>query len=307
MILRIEQRRPSQSIRELCSLLGYTRQAYYKHLRAEEKQALSHELILNQVNILRKSQKRLGARKMLGMLNDFIHLHKLSIGRDEFFDLLRENGLLIRKRKRFTPKTTFSNHYYKRYENLIIGFVPTAPNQLWVSDITYIHLEKSFAYLNLITDAYSRKIVGFNLFNDLSVRGTAGALEMALENIEKRDKESPKLIHHSDRGMQYCSHEYTNLLKANFVNISMTQTGDPRENPLAERINGILKDELLEEVYPDFTQARSSVALAIATYNHQRPHCSIDMLTPFKAHQGSGPLKKHWKTYYKKRKEAPMI
>lgn len=241
------------------------------------------------------------------MLNDFIRLHNLYIGRDEFFDLLRENNLLIRKRRRPKPQTTFSNHYYKRYENLIIGFVPTAPNQLWVSDITYIHLEKSFAYLNLITDAYSHKIVGFNLFNNLSVRGTASALEMAIDNIDKRDAESSKLIHHSDRGMQYCSHEYTNLLKANFINISMTQTGDPRENALAERLNGILKEELLEEVYPDFTNARSAVAFAIATYNHQRPHSSVDMLTPFKAHQTSGPLKKHWKTYYKKRKEAIMI
>ena len=261
---------------------------------------------MGQVNSIRKVQKKIGTRKLLGMLNEFMRLHKITIGRDEFFELLRDKGLLVRKRKRFKPQTTFSNHYYKRYENLIIGFVPTAPNQLWVSDITYIHLEKKFAYLNLITDAYSRKIVGFSLFEDLSVRGTADALEMAIDNIDKRNEQSPRLIHHSDRGMQYCSHEYTSLLKQNFIAISMTQTGDPRENPLAERVNGILKDELLEEVYPDFNYARSAVALSVATYNHQRPHSSVDMLTPFKAHQTSGELKKHWKTYYKRRKEVTM-
>lgn len=293
-------------MRELCSLLGYSRQAYYKSFRAEEKEALEHELILQQVGVLRKTQKRLGARKMLGMLNDFKSQHQLSIGRDAFFDLLRENNLLIRKRKRSKPQTTFSYHFYKKYSDLIKGFIPNEPNELWVSDITYIHLEKGYAYLNLITDAYSRKIVGFYLAKDLSAKGTVLALKMALDSEDKRTTKSSKLIHHSDRGLQYCSNEYTKLLNLNFIDISMTQTGDPLDNAIAERVNGILKDELLEEVYPDFNAAQLAVASAISIYNHQRPHGSIDMLTPVIAHQKIGAIKRRWKAYYKK-KEVSMV
>ena len=289
-------------------MLGYTRQAYYKHIRAEEKTALEYELLLQQVAYLRKSQKRIGTRKMLFMLSDFIAEHQFSIGRDTFFDLLRENNLLVRKRKGRKPQTTFSKHWYKKYDNLVIGFVPTAANQLWVSDITYVHLENEFAYLNLITDAYSRKIVGFYLCKDLSAKGTIDALKMALRGLTKREKQSNRLIHHSDRGLQYCSNDYVKLLNDNFIDISMTQTGDPLDNALAERVNGILKDELLEEVYPDFELAQSAVALAISIYNYQRPHSSVDMLTPAKAHEKTGELKRHWKNYYsiKKEKEVTM-
>lgn len=284
-------------------MLGYTRQAYYKHIRTEEQTALEYDLLLQEVALLRKSQKKIGTRKMLGMLSDFISQHQFSIGRDAFFDLLRENNLLVRKRRRKKPKTTFSNHWYKKYDNLIIGFIPNAANQLWVSDITYIHLENEFAYLNLITDAYSRKIIGFYLCKDLSAKGTVQALKMALQGIAKREKKSLRLIHHSDRGLQYCSNEYIKQLNDNFIDISMTQTGDPLENALAERVNGILKDELLEEVYLDFEQAQSSVALAISIYNYQRPHSSIDMLTPAKAYEKTGELKHHWKNYYSIKKE----
>lgn len=303
--MRIEQRRPTQSLRELCSLLGYSRQAYYKHLRAEEKEALGHDLLLQQVDVLRKTQKRIGSRKLLGLLSGFVKQHQLSIGRDAFFDLLRENSLLVRKRKRSKPQTTFSYHYYKKYNNLIVGLVPNAANQLWVSDITYLHLENEFAYLNLITDAYSRKIVGFYLSRNLSAKGTVLALQMAIGNIDKRDAKSSRLIHHSDRGLQYCSSEYTKLLGFNFIDISMTQTGDPLDNALAERVNGILKDELLEEVYSDFATAQKAVASAISIYNYQRPHSSVDMLTPVIAHERTGFLKRHWKSYYKK-KEVTM-
>ena len=242
------------------------------------------------------------------MLSDFIAEHQFSIGRDAFFDLLRENNLLVRKRKGRKPQTTFSKHWYKKYDNLIIGFVPTAANQLWVSDITYVHLANEFAYLNLITDAYSRKIIGFYLCKDLSAKGTVQALRMALQGITKREKKSMRLIHHSDRGLQYCSNEYVNLLNDNFIDISMTQTGDPLDNALAERVNGILKDELLEEVYPDFDRGQSAVALAISIYTYQRPHSSIDMLTPAKAHEKTGLLKRLWKNYYsiKTGKEVTM-
>lgn len=289
----------------LCSLLGYSRQAYYQHIRLQEQEALQEDLLLQEVMRIRKIQKRIGARKLLIMMRNFMQEHNISIGRDAFFNILRNHGLLVRKRKRFTPKTTFSHHWLRKYPNLIIGFIPTAPNQLWVNDITYIHLQDGFAYLSLVTDAYSHKIVGFYLSEDLSASGCVKALEMALSNSPIHEG----LIHHSDRGLQYCSSEYVNLLVENEIRISMTQNGDPLENAMAERVNGILKDELLEVCYPNFTQAQIAIASAISIYNYQRPHASVDMLTPIIAHTKTGVLKKHWKNYYaiKKRKEGLMI
>lgn len=255
---------------------------------------------MQEVLRIRKTQKRIGVRKLLVMMNVFMQQHRIGIGRDSFFEMLRDQGLLIRKRRRSKPQTTFSHHWLRKHQNLIIGFVPTAPNQLWVSDITYIHLNEGFAYLSLITDAYSHKIVGFYLCEDLSAKGCVMALKMALNNNPSHDR----LIHHSDRGLQYCSHEYVKLLQDNGIEISMTQNGDPRENAVAERMNGILKDELLEVCYPTFASAQEAIAKAINIYNHHRPHSSVDMLTPVVAHSKTGELKKHWKNYYKKRKEV---
>jgi transposase InsO family protein len=286
----------------LCSLLGYSRQAYYQQIKVQAREALQEDLLVQEVVRIRKTQKRIGTRKLLIMMNVFMHNHAISIGRDAFFEILRNQGLLVRKRKRSKPQTTFSNHWLRKYQNLIIGFFPNAPNQLWVSDITYIHLEKGFAYLSLITDAYSHKIIGFYLCEDLSAKGCVLALKMALKGNPSHDN----LIHHSDRGLQYCSHDYVSLLEENHIQISMTQNGDPLENAMAERVNGILKDELLEICYPTFAQAQVAIASAISIYNFQRPHSSVDMLTPVVAHTKSGELKKHWKNYYviNKRKEA---
>jgi len=221
----------------LCSLLGYSRQAYYQQIKVQAQEALQEDLLVQEVVRIRKTQKRIGTRKLLIMMNVFMHNHAISIGRDAFFEILRNQGLLVRKRKRSKPQTTFSNHWLRKYQNLIIGFVPNAPNQLWVSDITYIRLEKSFAYLSLITDAYSHKIIGFYLCEDLSAKGCVLALKMALKSNPSHDN----LIHHSDRGLQYCSHDYVSLLEENHIQISMTQNGDPLENAMAERVNGILK------------------------------------------------------------------
>lgn len=270
--MKVEQSKPNRTIRELCSLLGYSTQAYYKFHRTQEKRYLGHDLLLNQVAQLRVNQKKIGTRKIFGILQPFMMEHNISLGRDAFFDLLKDNGLLVRKRRRRKPITTFSNHPFKKYQNLIKGFEPIAPNQLWVSDITYIHLENSFAYLSLITDAYSRKIVGFCLHHDLSAKGTIKALQMALKSIPKRTILDNRLVHHSDRGLQYGCIDYVKLLNDNHISISMTQTGDPLENAIAERVNGILKDELLEEVHSDFVTAQHNVAIAISTYNHLRPH-----------------------------------
>lgn len=292
----------SRSIQTLCSLLGYSRQAFYKFVKHAEKEALQHDLILQEVLSIRKTQKRLGARKLLFKMNGFMKEHHIEIGRDAMFDLLATHKLLVRKRKRRVPVTTFSNHWMRKYPNLIIDFIPTAPNQLWVSDITYITLKDDFAYLSLITDAYSRKIVGFYLSETLSADGCIKSLHMALKN----NPQLGRLIHHSDRGSQYCCADYVGLLDKHFIKISMTQSGDPLENAIAERVNGILKDELLEKVYLNYEQARQAIAAAISIYNYQRPHSSIDMLTPIEAHLKEGELKRRWKNYYSKKKEVVM-
>lgn len=246
----------------------------------------------------RKHQKRIGTRKLLEEMNGFLQAHEFKIGRDAMFDLLAERGLLVTKRKRRGSVTTLSKHRFKKYPNIVRDFIPIAPNQLWVSDITYIHLDSGFAYLCLITDAYSRKIVGFYLSRDLSARGPLAALRMALAANPVRDD----LIHHSDRGVQYCCDAYVKLLKKNKVKISMTENGDPLENALAERVNGILKQELLEEIFPNFKTAQIQVSIACSTYNHLRPHGSIDNLKPAQAHLLSGAIKKRWKNYWQENK-----
>lgn len=291
----------NRSINTLCSLLGYSRQSYYQYQQQKEEEALQADLLLQQVILIRTEQKRLGTRKLFYLTQQFMNEHSIQIGRDAFFDLLRDNSLLVRKRKQKKPVTTFSSHWMRKYDNLIVGFIPIAPNQIYVSDITYITLKEKFSYLSLVTDAYSRKIVGFHLSESLSADGCIQALEMAIANAS-----GDILIHHSDRGTQYCCLDYVALLAKHNINISMTQSGDPLENALAERVNGILKDELLEDVYPDFDQAKKALAVAISIYNHQRPHSSIDMLTPVEAYLRNGELKKHWKNYYSPKQEKEV-
>jgi putative transposase len=292
-----------RNIAQLCSLFGYSRQAYYQGIRLVEKEMLESEIVIQEVLRIREKQKLVGARKLMKMMGAFFNSHAIEMGRDFFFDLLRSNGLLIRERKRSKPITTWSRHWFKKYPNLIREFIPTSANQLWVSDITYVIADSRFAYLSLVTDAYSRKIVGFYLSKDLSAKGCIKALGMALRNNPVRDN----LIHHSDRGVQYCGNDYVQLLLGNTVNISMTQSGDPLENAIAERVNGILKRELLEKAYSQFDIAQKAIAQAISIYNYQRLHLSIDMLTPAQAHHLKGDIKRNWRTYYKKREEAQLV
>ena len=177
------------------------------------------------------------------------------------------------------------------------------PDEVWASDITYIHLAKGFAYLSLVTDAYSRKIVGYDLCKTLSATGCMAALRMAVKDNPSR---SEGILHHSDRGIQYCCDDYVKLLEQHHIGISMTQSGDPLENALAERVNGILKDELLQAQYGTYSQAKLMVAKAISLYNNERPHSSVNMLTPAMAHLKTGELKKHWKNYYIAKKEQEV-
>jgi transposase InsO family protein len=274
-------------------------------MHSVQQKAYESEIIITEVLRYRKDQKRIGTRKLLHEMQGFLAAHKFQIGRDVFFDLLATYGLLITRRKRRGGATTLSRHRFKKYPNLVKGFVPQAPNLLWVSDITYICLSDGFAYLSLITDAYSRKIVGYCLRQDLSAQGPLKALKMALEDNPGRQH----LTHHSDRGIQYCCDEYVKCLTERDVKISMTEHGDPLENALAERVNGILKTELLEEKYADFKAAQKGIMVACSTYNNLRPHNSINNLKPSEAHQRSGPLPKKWKNYYlvnKQKKETHM-
>lgn len=284
-----------RGLRELCRLLGYTSQAYYNYRSVLIRRTLKEDLLIQQVLYYRKLQPRLGARKLLVLLQPFMETHGLHVGRDVFFELLRVNGLLIRRRRMNRPRTTFSSHRLKKYTDLVKGFKASRPEELWVSDITYISLSKGFAYLSLVTDVYSRKIVGYRLSDELAAEGPLAALDMA---IKGRKSDHP-LLHHSDRGSQYCSSAYIKLLNSHNIGISMTQSGDPRDNAIAERVNGILKQELLKEVYASFKQASQAISTAIDTYNHHRPHSSVDMLTPEQAHSQTGEIRRRWKNYYK--------
>jgi putative transposase len=275
-------------------LLGYSRQAYYQAKKYEQQLAYEGELIIAEVLKQRTLLKHLGTRKLLGKLETFLKEHHFSIGRDGLNNLLRENDLLVRKRKRKGSITTFSKHSFRKYPNVSKGFIPTAANQLWVCDITYIHIGNGFGYLSIITDQYSHKIVGFCLYKTLETKGPLLALKMAIDGADN----IKGLIHHSDRGVQYCCGDYVKILNDEQIKISMTAKGDPLENPVAERVNGILKIELLEKAYPNFNIAQEAVAKAISIYNYYRPHNSINDLTPVEAHQMKGYIPKKWKNYY---------
>lgn len=285
----------SRGLRELCRLLGFSSQAYYQYQTGLIRRALNEELLIGQVLYCRKLQPRLGVRKLLVMLQPFMDAHHIHTGRDVFFELLRVNGLLIRRRRTNRPRTTFSAHRLKKYPDRAKGLIVSKAEELWVSDITYINLSKSYAYLSLVTDVYSHKIVGYCLNNDLTAEGCITALEMAVKGRMSNDP----LLHHSDRGTQYCSSGYVQKLLSNNIGISMTQNGDPRDNAIAERVNGILKQELLREMYPGLKKARQEVASAIEIYNQLRPHSSVDMLTPEQAHIKTGEIRRRWKNYYK--------
>jgi putative transposase len=282
-----------RSLKVLCRLLGYTRQAYYKQRRRVEERAVGAELILQEVIRIRRTLKYAGVRKLHHLTEGFTREHGIEMGRDALYELLREHSMLLRRRRRRGPRTTYSAFWMKRYPNLAREFTASAGNQLWVSDITYIRVKEGFAYLSLVTDAYSRKIVGYHLNGDLSAKGPAAALRMALRNNPDREG----LIHHSDRGLQYYSSQYMKLI-GKHIRISMTQKSDPLENAIAERVNGILKQELLAKSFASFTEATRQVAQAVSIYNHLRPHLSIDMLTPAEAHAKTGPLTRRWKNYY---------
>lgn len=266
----------------LCRLLGVTRQAFYQHFWHVSDVSTEEQLVLGEVGRIRHIHPAIGGRKLHYLLQPFLIEHQIKVGRDALFDLLAAHKMLVRKRKR-NISTTQSRHWLRKYPNLIKDWSPSRPNQLWVSDITYVPIVNGFVYLSLITDAYSHKIMGYAIANNLEAIHTTKALKMALSNLPQIPK---NFIHHSDRGVQYCSAEYVNLLTQSNIQISMTEKGDPLENAIAERVNGILKEEYLSHYsIRDLDQATDLVTEAINKYNKLRPHLSINLLTPQEAHQ----------------------
>lgn len=291
----MKQYYPTHGLGVICGLFGRTRQAHYKQQRVDERQDMENGMILKRVQEIRKDMPRIGTRKLYFLLADTLRQHRITIGRDSLFNLLADHGMLVRRRKRSKARTTDSNHPFRKYPNLVRELAVTGPDQLWVSDITYITLTGDFCYLSLITDAYSRKIVGYSLQPNLKKEGPLQALNTALAS--RYPSAHSGLIHHSDRGMQYCSEAYTTLLNDCGITISMTEKGDPYENAIAERVNGILKAELaLDKTFKTYQDAILAVNYAVLVYNQQRPHGSCNYLTPELAHQQRGLLPSRWKT-----------
>ncbi len=270
-----------------CCLLGITRQAYYQYSWNEEASSFEQELIIQQVRQIRRLQPAIGGRKLFLLLQSFLLEHQIKMGRDALFDLLAANQLLIRKKKRRIT-TTQSFHWLRKYPNRIKHLSPTHRNHIWVSDITYYKTTNGFVYISFITDAYSRKIVGYHVATTLEAIHTFKALEMALKQA---DGPLTGLIHHSDRGIQYCCNDYVNLLQSNQIAISMTEHGDPLENAIAERVNGIIKEEFLNHYsLKNQSEVMEVLKQSVNIYNTQRPHMSCNMLTPEDVYQNNLPV-----------------
>jgi putative transposase len=289
------------NVEQSCGLLGYSKQAYYKSLQHHEASAFDEYLILELIRQKRKVWKKGSGRNLLASLKDDLIKHGIKIGRDKFFELLRTHNLLI-KRKSRRAITTNSYHHFHRYPNLIRELIPRMSNQVWVSDITYVWVQKEacFMYLFLVTDMYSRKIIGYCISRSLKALGAIEALKMAIR--QANGLSLAQTIHHSDRGIQYCCNAYTNKLKSNKINISMTENSDPLENAIAERINRTLKEEFMDDYksgYKSISIATTEIKRNIQFYNQIRPHRSIEMLTPNQAHLRTGHLERKWKNYYK--------
>lgn len=286
------------SLANLCSWFGLTRQAYYQSKNRVEKDLIEQEILLDKIGDIRKDHKRLGGRKLFFKLETFMHEHNIKMGRDAFFDLLRDNKLLIKQRKRHHV-TTNSNHWMKKYPNLIKDIEPLGPNHVWVSDITYWKTKGGHYYISFITDAYSRKIVGYHVADTMEAIESATALKMAIKTLKIS---AEGLIHHSDRGSQYCSSMYVNMLKKEGIKISMTENGDPLENAIAERMNGIIKGEyLFDYLIKTLLNAKEVLKSVVKLYNEDRPHSSIGNAVPSQVHNNDTDIeiKRLWKNYYK--------
>ena len=274
-----------------CTLFGIDRQVYYRKIKRSLIKQDKAALVVKMVLEIRSQMPRIGSKKLYYLLNR--DLKKLNIGRDKFIDILRANHLLILP-KRSYHSTTNSHHRFRKYKNQLLDLQINKPEQVWVSDITYIGKREKPCYLSLITDAYSKKIVGYNVSDNLHTESSLIALKLAIK--QRRNKEMP-LIHHSDRGLQYCSNEYQKILNKNEIQPSMTQNADPYENAVAERINGILKQEFYIDRYnKDLPIMKQIIKETVHIYNEKRPHLSNHMLTPNQMHEQNKLIMKTYKT-----------
>ena len=269
----------NESISSTCELLGVSRQVYYRAIKSRQKRQVVAGRVLDLVQSVRMEQPRIGTRKLYHILKE--QLRQLGVGRDRLFAILRANKMLILPRRNYHI-TTNSHHRFRKHNNLIETISPVRPEQIWVADITYVGTRENPMYLFLITDAYSKKIVGYYVSDTLETSGAAKALQLAIKNRAYPER---LLIHHSDRGLQYCSDSYQEVLNKSTIACSMTESYDPYQNAVAERINGILKHEFLTNTKNmSLVMMRKIVKQSITIYNTKRPHLSCEMLTPEQMH-----------------------
>ena len=291
------------SVTSLCKLFGVTKQAFYKYVDHSMDPYARERFVLEFVKRVREKYPGIGGEKLWLMYRDEFGNTPAAVGRDFFCSILSKYNLTVRKRFR-APRTTDSSHYLPQYPDLTKTLLPDHPNQLWVSDITYITMclpaaNYLFCYLSLVTDAYTKEIIGYCVGDTLGSCYTVEALEMAIRHSGV--KEAKGVIHHSDRGVQYASSEYIALLRRNGMLPSMTENGNPKDNAIAERVNGIIKNELLYGMsFRSIEEVKKAIDTAVHFYNNERPHMSLDMLTPVQAGQMQGPIKKKWISYKEK-------
>lgn len=267
--------------------MGYSRQYFYKHCKEQEQKQAQEFQVKQLVDKERKILPRLGGRKLHHQIRDSLQAQEIKFGRDKLFALLRKHQMLILPKRRYV-QTTMSKHWLRKYPNLVKEIVVNRPDEVWVSDITYLKTDEGNCYLNMVTDAYSRKIMGYALADNMEAAQMKQAFQMALSNRENDDY---PLIHHSDRGLQYCSAEYVSIADQHHVKMSMTENGDPYENALAERMNRTLKEEFgLGKVLSSKIQAKLLVDEAVNLYNNHRPHLSLQMKTPQSVYKQKIPV-----------------
>ena len=270
----------STTLLGLCALVGFSRQAYYRGRRVRSRLSVDEDAVVELVKAQRRVHPRCGVRKLQVLIAPDLAAMYIAIGRDRLLALLRRHGLLV-KRPRRGARTTDSRHAFRVWPNLIRELVPTLAHQVWVCDLTYIRTDQGFMYLSLVTDACSRKIVGYCIQDNLESEGCRKALAMALRQLPA----DTQPIHHSDRGTQYCCGEYVRLLQAHGCPISMTEYNHCYENAMAERVNGILKQEYgLGRTFGDKKRAVAAARQAIGIYNDLRPHTSLGYRTPSTVH-----------------------
>lgn len=288
----------------LCRLFGKSWQAYYQHRDTLSKQLLTEEMVLQFIHEMREYDPGIGGEKLHAMyIGRFGRDYEYMVGRDKMEMIIAENNLNVRKPRR-KPRTTDSSHGLPTYPNLIKELIPTRKNQVWVTDITYIPIwisedEYIFCYLSIISDYYTKEIISWYVGDSLEAWHSVECLLQAIETLG--DEKPINLIHHSDRGVQYVSAAYTSLLYEAGIHISMTESGDPKDNAVAERLNNTIKNELFKDIkFHSIEEVKRAMAKAVEFYNNERPHMSLDNMTPHQAASYKGKINKKWISYREK-------